>query len=76
MVIQWLDNRKFETKTWLTKAHNRKLITDIKYDKFRKEIRNISVKLNNYIKSIGKIAGNQVKEDDTDFLNYLGSTTE
>ncbi len=31
----------FETKTWLTKAHNRKLITDIKYTKFRKELMTI-----------------------------------
>ena len=66
----------FETKTWLTKAYNRELITDIKYDEFRKEIKNISIKLNNYIKSIGKVPGNQVKDDDTDFLNYSGPTTE
>ena len=66
----------FETKTWITKAYNRKLITDIKYNKFRKEIKNISIKLNNFIKSVGKVSGNQVKEDDTDFLNYSGSTTE
>ena len=66
----------YETKTWLTKAHKRKLIPDNKYDKLRKEIRNISVKLNNYIKSIGKVPGNQVKDDDTDFLHYRGSATE
>ncbi len=60
----------FETKTWLTKACNRKLITDIEFGEFRKEIRNISVKLNNYIKSIGKVPGSQLREDDADFLNY------
>ncbi len=66
----------FETKTWITKAYNRKLITDIKYNKFRKEIKNISIKLNNFIKSVGKVSGNQVEEDDTDFLNYSDQTTE
>ncbi len=66
----------FETKTWITKAYNRKLITDIKYNKFRKEIKNISIKLNNFIKSVGKVSENQVKEDNNDFLNYSGLTTE
>ena len=60
----------YETKTWLTKAYNRKLITNTCYDQFSKEIKNISVKLNNYIKSIGRTSGDQVKEDDADFLNY------
>jgi len=45
----------YETKTWLTKAHNRKLISDESFEKFNSEIDNIGVKLNNYIKSIGKI---------------------
>jgi four helix bundle protein len=43
----------FETKTWLTKAHNRKLISDEAFESFNNEIDNIGVKLNNYIKSIG-----------------------
>jgi len=43
-----------ETKTWLTKAHNRKLITDEAFKMFNNEVDNIGVKLNNYIKSIGK----------------------
>ena len=60
----------YETKTWLTKAYSRKLITNTSYDQFSKEIKNISVKLNNYIKSIGRNSGDQVKEDDADFLNY------
>jgi len=45
----------YETKTWLTKAHNRKLISDQDFESFNNNIDNIGVKLNNYIKSIGKI---------------------
>jgi four helix bundle protein len=44
----------YESKTWLTKAHNRKLISDETFESFTIEIDNIGIKLNNYIKSIGK----------------------
>ena len=44
----------YESKTWLSKAHSRKLIDGKDYQDFVKEINNIGVKLNNYIKSIGK----------------------
>lgn len=44
----------YETKTWLTKAHKRKLISDESFESLNSEIDNIGVKLNNYIKSIGK----------------------
>jgi len=44
----------YETKTWLTKAHNRSLITDELFNQFMKEVDDIGVKLNNYIRSIGK----------------------
>jgi len=44
----------YETKTWLTKAHNRGLITDEVFQEFMTEIDDIGVKLNNYIRSIGK----------------------
>ncbi len=44
----------YESKTWITKAHNRKLITDKDYDSFLNDINIIGVKLNNYINSIGK----------------------
>ena len=44
----------YETKTWLTKAYNRNLITDEEFKIFQNEINIIGVKLNNYIKSIGK----------------------
>lgn len=42
----------YETKTWLTKAYNRNLISEDEFGYFQKEINNIGVKLNNYIKSI------------------------
>ena len=44
----------YETKTWLTKAYNRNLITEEEFQIFQNEINNIGIKLNNYIKSIGK----------------------
>jgi four helix bundle protein len=44
----------YETRTWLTKANNRGLITDEVFREFMTEMDNIGVKLNNYIKSIGK----------------------
>jgi four helix bundle protein len=43
----------FETKTWLTKAHNRKLITSSDFDSFLSSVESIGKMLNNYIKSIG-----------------------
>jgi len=44
----------YETRTWLTKAHNRDLISGELFDQFMQEIDDIGIKLNNYIKSIGK----------------------
>lgn len=43
----------FETQTWLSKANKRKLIDDKAFKQLLSELKNISVKLNNYIKSIG-----------------------
>ncbi len=43
----------FETKTWLTKAKNRKLINEETFSDFVRTIDDIGVKLNNYIRSIG-----------------------
>lgn len=51
----------FETKTWLTKAHNRNLISDSEYENFMNSIDIIGIKLNNYIKSIGNKAPNDNK---------------
>ena len=44
----------FETKTWITKAHNRSLITDMQNNDFVQRLESIGVKLNNYIQTIGK----------------------
>lgn len=44
----------YETKTWLTKAHNRKLLNDENFRTLMKEINTIVKQLNMYIKSIGK----------------------
>ncbi len=44
----------YETKTWLTNPYNRNLITEEEFKTFQNEINNIGIKLNNYIKSIGK----------------------
>ena len=44
----------YESKTWLTKAKNRNLITEEIFIEFEKEIIKLGVKLNNYINSIGK----------------------
>ena len=44
----------YETKTWLIKAHNRDLVSDEIFEVFIDQIDNIGIKLNNYIKSIGK----------------------
>jgi len=44
----------FETKTWLSKAKNRKLITEAEFENFSNDINLIGKKLNSYINSIGK----------------------
>jgi four helix bundle protein len=43
-----------ETKCWLKKANNRKLITESEYLKLTNDIEKLSVKINNYISIIGK----------------------
>jgi len=44
----------YETKTWLIKAHNRELIRKEDFDTFMEQIEKIGVRLNNYIRTIGK----------------------
>lgn len=43
----------FETQTWLTKAHNRKLITEAQFAKTKDNLEAIGKMINSYIKSIG-----------------------
>ncbi len=42
-----------ETRTWLVKAHNRKLVTDSQFDFLMTELESNHKLLNSYIKSIG-----------------------
>ncbi len=44
----------FETITWLTKAHNRKLINDDRFEDLINQLNSICVKINNYINTLGK----------------------
>ncbi len=48
-----------ETKTWLKKANQRKLITDEQHSLFLLKLETIHFKLNAYIKSIGKIIASE-----------------
>lgn len=52
----------YETKTWLTKASNRKLISKEEFEMFAKEINDLGVKLNNYINAIGKNHSKKINE--------------
>jgi four helix bundle protein len=49
----------YETKTWITKSHNRGLVSDTDFEIFIHEIDTIGIKLNNYIKSIGRTVSNE-----------------
>ena len=42
----------YETKTWLTKAHRRRLINDEMFQKLSDDLNTLAIKLNKYIKSI------------------------
>ena len=48
----------FETKTWLVKARNRQLIEEIDFNLLITSLDDLGVRLNNYIKSIGKSENN------------------
>lgn len=44
----------YETKTWLTKAKNRNLVTLTDFEELKTELNHLAKVLNSYIKSIGK----------------------
>jgi four helix bundle protein len=48
-----------ETKTWLRKTFNRNLIEEKNYLELTAELDKIGIKLNNYIKTIGKTPNNK-----------------
>jgi len=43
-----------ESKTWLTKAYSRNLISQEEYSALSADIKDLGIKLNNYIHTIGK----------------------
>ncbi|HEY3404205.1 MAG TPA: four helix bundle protein [Ohtaekwangia sp.] len=45
----------YETKTWLTKAHQRKLVNDQDFNNLSEQLGILSRMLNSYIKSIGNV---------------------
>lgn len=51
----------FETKTWLTKAHSRNLISTDQFNKLVNEIEEIGKMINGYIKSIGHVSEPEVE---------------
>ena len=64
------DNRNFlyyargslyETSTWILKAHKRKLIEETKYTELTNEFKDLGIKLNNYINTIGNNKKNAPK---------------
>lgn len=61
----------FETKTWLTKAAKRKLLSETEFSNLLKEIDVIGKMLNGYINSIGNVA-----QEPEEFygLNNLGES--
>ena len=46
-----------ETKTWVQKAHNAKLFSNSQFADFNEKLDGLSLKLNAYIKSIGRNQG-------------------
>ena len=50
----------YESRTWLTKAHNRKLVEDVIYQELTKSLDTIGKMLNGYIKSIGNISESEM----------------
>jgi four helix bundle protein len=51
-----------ETKTWIRKAFNRNLIKEELHQELLNNLEMLSVKINNYIKTIGKIETNHNNE--------------
>jgi four helix bundle protein len=64
----------FESKTWLTKAHNRNLIETEDYNRISAALESIGVKINNYIKSIGKTP--DLNPNDSEANNARNATND
>ena len=63
----------FETKTWITKAHNRGMTNDLDFGEIIKSVDIIGVKINNYINSIGRGSNNKVSENESLYLSEVNS---
>lgn len=61
----------FETKTWLTKAHNRGYIDELTFLKLKKELNELGYLLNRYIKSIGVKNSTIVKDPEAEYNKNL-----
>jgi len=57
----------FESKTWVTKAYNRNLINSTLYIELSKDLKDLGIKLNNYINALGKNLPDQVEEDEVSY---------
>lgn len=57
----------FESKTWITKAYNRNLINSTLYNELSKDLKDLGIKLNNYINTLGKNLPDQVEEDEVPY---------
>ncbi len=55
----------YETKTWLKKAHDRRLIVDNDFQSLQNDLETIAYKLNNYIKSIGTKTNQKSTDSET-----------
>jgi four helix bundle protein len=44
-----------ETQTWLVKSYNRKLVSADEFEMLNSKLRDLSIRLNNYLKTIGPI---------------------
>ena len=60
----------YETKTWLKKAHDRRLIVDDNFQSLQNDLETIAYKLNNYIKSIGTKTNGILNDGEAKCLSY------
>jgi four helix bundle protein len=57
----------FETKTWIEKSYRRKFISSDEFHYLIDSTNHLGIKLNNYIKTIGKNKNDFVSEDEPEY---------
>lgn len=62
----------YESKTWIVKAYNRKLINKNDFELLKSEINKIAMMLNSYIKSIGSSSRNMLNEPESEYGSREG----